>query len=511
MSTKKIIKGTVIFALSGILCRIMGFIFRIYISRIMPASQIGLYQMVMPICVLGQAIAVGGLSTAVTKYTAAYLAQNKKDKGYVNFLATCLCCTAVSAVIAVIIGKNAGFISKIFLSSNLCGSLLIITAYSLPFACIHTVISSYFVGLELHGLCATAQVIEQVIRITCVFTFVGITEQNGDSPDASTALYGILTGEIASSVFCFIAVIFLKDEYKTEETALSKTPLYYMSEGIVQLAVNYRLALPITANHICLHLMQSFEAVLLPMMLITCGQTNDTALTTYGVLTGMTMPLVLFPATFTNAMSQALLPDISKSWQTKNYSRLNKSMELALALACNLGIMCIPGFLFYGAGFGGIIFDNSMVIEQVRLMSLICPVVFLSTPLSSALNAMGKSGTVFISNMLAQLIRLILIVFIIPRTGISGYCYGLIASHLFVCIYMMLVLKKSTGCSYSLKALAAAPVIRSIICFFATIPIYTSLHHAGNLPEITCLLIGGGSYILACVISYIFMHDIKDI
>ena len=60
----------------------------------MPASQIGLYQMVTPICVLGQAIAVGGLSTAVTKYTAAYSAQNKKDKGYVNFLAALLCCTA---------------------------------------------------------------------------------------------------------------------------------------------------------------------------------------------------------------------------------------------------------------------------------------------------------------------------------------------------------------------------------------------------------------------------------
>lgn len=208
------------------------------------------------------------------------------------------------------------------------------------------------------------------------FTFAGIAEQNGESPDASTALYGILAGEIASSVFCFIAVIFLKDRYKTEEAALSKTPLYYISEGIIQLAVNYRLALPITANRVCLHLMQSFEAVLLPMMLITCGSTNEQALATYGVLTGMTMPLVLFPATFTNAMSQALLPDISKSWQTGNLSRLNKSMQLALTLSCNIGIMCIPGFFFYGAGFGGIIFDNSEVIYQVRLMSLICPVVF---------------------------------------------------------------------------------------------------------------------------------------
>ena len=221
------------------------------------------------------------------------------------------------------------------------------------------------------------------------------------------------------------------------------------------------------------------------------------------------MPLVLFPATFTNAMSQALLPDISKSWQTGNLSRLNKSMQLALTLSCNIGIMCIPGFFFYGAGFGGIIFDNSEVIYQVRLMSLICPVVFLSTPLSSALNALGKSGTAFICSTLAQLIRLAIVVFIIPRTGINGYCYGLIASHLFVCLYMMAVLKKITGCSYSFKNLAAAPVIRSIICFFATIPIYTTLHRTGNMSELLCLLAGGGSYILACVISYIFMKDLQ--
>lgn len=509
MSAKSIVKGTVIFAVSGILCRIMGFIFRIYISRIMPASQIGMYQMVMPVCVLGQAAAVGGLSTAVTKYTAAYFAQKKKDKGYINFLATLLYCTAVSVITALLIAKNATLISKIFLSGSLCTSLLIITAYSLPFACIHSVISSYFIGLELHLLPAAAQVTEQIIRITCVFTFAGIAEQNGSTPDASTALYGILAGEIGSSLFCFIAVIFLKNKYKTEETALVRTPLYYISEGILQLAVNYRLALPITANRVCLHLIQSFEAVLLPMMLMTCGQSSDDALTTYGVLTGMTMPLVLFPATFTNAMSQALLPDISKSWQTGNLSRLNKSMNLALTLACNLGIMCIPGFFFYGAGFGGIIFDNSEVISQVRLMGLICPVVFLSTPLSSALNAIGKSGAVFISSLIAHLINLALVVFIIPRTGINGYCCGLIISHLFVCLYMMWLLKKITGCSYSVKTLAAAPVMRSLICFFATIPVYTTLHRAGSHSETFCLLLGGGSYILACIVSYIFMHDMK--
>lgn len=74
---------------------------------------------------------------------------------------------------------------------------------------------------------------------------------------------------------------------------------------------------------------------------------------------------------------------------------------------------------------------------------------------------------------------------------------------------MMAVLKKITGCSYSFKNLAAAPVIRSIICFFATIPIYTTLHRTGNMSELLCLLAGGGSYILACVISYIFMKDLQ--
>lgn len=502
MSARTIIKGTIIFAVSGILCRIMGFVFRIYISRIMPAYQIGLYQMVMPVCVLGQAAAVGGLGTAVSKYAAAYRAQHKKDKGYINFLATLLCCVLCSAVIALFIGKNADFISKVFLSNDLCSSLLIISAYSLPFACMHSVIASYFVGLELPGLPAAAQIIEQIVRIVCVFTFAGIALQNGGEPDASTALYGILAGEIGSALFCFLAVIFLKDKYKTEQTGLIRTPLYYISEGILQLAVNYRLALPITANRMCLHLMQSFEAVLLPMMLVMHGMTEESALAVYGVLAGMTMPLVLFPATLTNSMSQALLPDISKSWQMGNLSRLNKSMSLAMRVACNLGIMCIPGFFFYGSRFGGIIFDNAQVTSQVKLMCLVCPVVFLSTPLSSALNAIGKSGTVFFSNLLAQLIRLALVVFVIPQAGISGYCYGSVASHMFVCFFMMHKLKKITGCSYPLKSLVIAPFIRSIICFFATIPVYTALCRMGSVPELVCLIAGGASYIAACIVSF---------
>lgn len=501
MSAKNIIKGTIIFTVAGLFCRIMGFVFRIYISRIMPASQIGLYQVVLPVSVLGQSIAVGGLSTAVSKYTAAYRAQSRKDKGFLNFLATLLFSFLISVVIALFTARNADFIALHIIRNPVCSRFIIIAAYSLPFASLHSIISSYFVGLELPGIPAAAQIIEQLVRIGCVFTFSGICAQNGTAVDASVVLYGILAGEIGSSLFTFVAVIFLKDKYKTEETGLIRTPVYYFAEGIQQLGINLKLAMPITANRACLHLIQSLEAVLLPMMLMVHGRTNEEALSVYGVLTGMTMPLLLFPATITNAMSQALLPDISRSWQTGNRRRLDKSISFALKLAMNLGILCIPGYFFYGARFGQIIFDNPDVAVQIRLMCLMCPLVFLSTPLSASLNAIGKSGSVLLSNLCSHLVCLALVVFVVPRIGINGYCIGSIVSHFFVCLWQMACIKKATGCRYSFKGLIAAPVIKNIICFFATFPVYCLVTRYTPLPELACLIIGGAAFGGASVLA----------
>ena len=81
MSLKStLLKGTFILTFASFLTRIMGFFYRIFLSRIFTAEEIGLYQLIFPVFTLGFALSAAGIQTAISRCTARYFAQNKKDK-----------------------------------------------------------------------------------------------------------------------------------------------------------------------------------------------------------------------------------------------------------------------------------------------------------------------------------------------------------------------------------------------------------------------------------------------
>lgn len=50
-----LLKGTFILTATGILTRVMGFFYRIFLSRSFPAEEIGLYQLIFPVYTLAYA------------------------------------------------------------------------------------------------------------------------------------------------------------------------------------------------------------------------------------------------------------------------------------------------------------------------------------------------------------------------------------------------------------------------------------------------------------------------
>ena len=70
-------------------------------------------------------------------------------------------------------------------------------------------------------------------------------------------------------------------------------------------------SIPLTANRLLMHLLQSGESILIPAQLVIFGNTQNEALSIYGILMGMSLPLILFPSAITNSMAVMLLPEVS--------------------------------------------------------------------------------------------------------------------------------------------------------------------------------------------------------
>ena len=86
-----VLKGTVILTLAGIISRIAGFFYRIFLSRSFPAEEIGLYQLIFPVYTLAYAATSAGIETALARLVAASSAKKQSAKAYSYLKAALLC------------------------------------------------------------------------------------------------------------------------------------------------------------------------------------------------------------------------------------------------------------------------------------------------------------------------------------------------------------------------------------------------------------------------------------
>ena len=81
LGRKEFVKGTLLLTGAGLFCRILGFFYRIYMSRTIGAEGLGLYNMIHPFFSIAFALCAGSIQTALSQYVAA-----NREKGWSGFM-----------------------------------------------------------------------------------------------------------------------------------------------------------------------------------------------------------------------------------------------------------------------------------------------------------------------------------------------------------------------------------------------------------------------------------------
>ncbi len=78
MSDKLFIKGTLILTLTGLVSRLMGFFYRIFLSHTIGAQGVGIYQLTLPVHAIVLATCCMGIQAAISRLCASFTALGKK-------------------------------------------------------------------------------------------------------------------------------------------------------------------------------------------------------------------------------------------------------------------------------------------------------------------------------------------------------------------------------------------------------------------------------------------------
>lgn len=417
---------------AGILGKIIGFFYRIFLSRTIGAEGLGIYQLIFPLSTICFSITVAGLSTALSKFVAEY--QEKDSTAPGRFLGWCLfISTLLSLSAMLVLFRFSGFIAENILSEPRCKPLICILAWSIPLASIHSCIHGYYYGKKDALVPSVSSLIEQSIRVLFVFLAYKIKADQGGNIDTSTAVWGLVAGEAGAFFFCITALLLKK------KAARPSSGSFRVSHPAFKL-LSY--SVPLSMNRLALTLFSSFESILIPSRLRVFGYSQSDALSIYGVLTGMALSIIMFPTVLTNSVSVMILPVISEADSKKDTQKINRTIWRTIFGCLLFGSFCTFGFLFLGNRIGTFLFCNSLAGKFISMLSYICPFLFLTSILSSILHGLGMPGYPFLLNLLGSMVRIVFVYAFIPVYGLEAYLIGMLASQILTAALSVRVLWK---------------------------------------------------------------------
>lgn len=458
----RILSGALLLTAAGIISRIIGFFYRIFLSRTFGAENIGIYQLISPVMALAYSISVAGFQTAISRITATtgavksspdFPAAGRKKvsaspdnlHSYTVLATGMLLSLLLSFGISCFVYLYCEEIAVRFLLEERCAPLLKILALSFPVSSIHSCVSGYFYGKKSAGFPAFSQLFEQLVRVGSVLFLCRafLLENPGSTPDISFAVAGMVMGEIASAI---LSLLYLWHCFKkTEKPARSddflpdKMPAFSILALFPEL---FMMAVPLSAGRVIQNLLQSIEAIAIPDKLRLFGLDTASALSEYGILTGMSLPFILFPTALTGSIAVMLLPTVSEAQALHQERTIARAVHRSVHYCLLLGFFCLGFFLLFGPALGKFVFHQEQAGSYLQILGFMCPFLYMNSTLSSILHGLGKTMRSFFYGVASLLVRLAFVFFCIPVFGIKGYLWALLASQLLLAALQLLSLRK---------------------------------------------------------------------
>lgn len=425
MSKNIIIKGTLILTIAGILTKLLGFYNRIFLTRIIGVKELGIYQLIFPIYILAISLCSQGISTAITKHVSYHLGKNNTATSQKIFKLGLGLSLTLSIIAMTTIYCLSQPISIYLLKNSDCGQLLRIIAFALPFVAIKSSINAYFIGNDNPKIQGISHFFEQLIRvITAYILAYGLATKN---VDATLATISSVSGEVFSGLLS-ICLIYASRKKASEpyKNGLEKADIkHFLADAI-----------PITSNNLIFTLFASLESIIFPAMLYKYYCSQDTAMELYGIITGIVIPFLLFPATITTSLSTILLPAISKATAASNYDKIKSAIFLCVSFCIILGVGAFLGYTFLGQWACEFAFKSKAAGVILRKMCFLCPFIYINGVLSTILNGIDKAFNNMLINVFGLIIRIIFVSLLVPNYGFDAYILGMFVSYLCMLILM---------------------------------------------------------------------------
>lgn len=385
----KFLASTFILMLSGLSTKVLGLIIKVIFTRIVGSTTISLYTIVMPTYSLILTIGTFAMPTTIAKLIA-----QKNNKKVLNKALKIIILLNISLILIMFLSSR--FIANTLLKEPNAYYLLIAMALTLPFSSIACIFKGYFYGIQKNYPHVLSNTIEQIIRLILILTVVPKLIEYSYVHAAVGLILTFLFTEGASIItfsFCMN-----KNDLKT---MFSFKENNFDSKEILSLSV------PSVSSRIIGNICYFFEPIILTNILLFKGYSNSFILSEYGAYNAYAISTLTIPSFFINAISLALIPEISKYNEEGDILYVKKRLKEGIFFSFLIGLFST--FIIYIFRYRLLLFlyKTTLGVDYIKYLAPFFILFYFENIFASFMQAIGKAKITLRITVVSSIIKLL--------------------------------------------------------------------------------------------------------
>ncbi len=471
-SNVSFVRGAAILALTGVVARVIGAVFRIILAAILGDEGIGLYQYAYPIYSTLLVISTAGVPVALSKIMAEKIALNDYNEALRVFRIAFAILTLSGLVIAIALLLGAEYIALYLVKDIKAYYPLLAVSPAIFFVTIMASLRGFFQGQQNMTPTAVSQLLEQLVRVGFSIFMVVLLLPLGLEYASAGATSGASAGGLAGLVMLGL-LYFRRRRLLTNEAGAVRLTEPETAFKIIRRI--FSLAIPVTIGGLVIPLINLIDLAVVPRQLQAAGFDIETARALYGQLTGMAGSVVYFPNVIALALSISLVPSISEAVTLGNRTLIQNRSNIAVKLTVLFSLPSALGLFLLAEPITVLLFKNAQAGFALSYLSWSVIPLCLYVTTTGLIQGLGKPIIPAFNMLYGGIVKTVLAWFLtaVPSLNVGGAALASVIGIGVAAALNLYQVHRLTGWRGSIRELVLLPLAGVSLM---SVLVYTAYH-----------------------------------
>lgn len=407
---KRLIVNTALLTGSSLLMSLISMSFQVWLAGRIGSAGIGLYQLVVSVSFLCTTFAISGVRFAATRLISEELGSGREN-GIRSAMRRCFAYGLLfglsAAVLLNVFSETIGFL---WIGDARTVRSLRIMSYAMPMVSLCAAMSGYFTACGRVWKPTAVHLFEQIATIALVALFLSHSPAGDIEKNCAAVMLGTVCGDALS--LAAMAVFYCTDSARHSENGKNASGLT---------ARMLHIALPLAFSAYARSALSTLEHLLVPRGLKAAGFSADRALSGYGTIQGMVMPIISFPACFLMALAELIIPELTEAQVRGEKARIEKNVRELMKKGVGYSVAVALVIFVFADKLGVLIYSSPDAGHFLRMLAPLIPVMYTDMLCDGCLKGLGQQLWNMGINVLDAMLGVLLVWRFLPAYALTGY------------------------------------------------------------------------------------------